>query len=78
MNEQRSTSHPSVTELFEKLEKLGVCREEVDAHLQERDAERAREAAAPVVTDDSLGSIAAKLDKLQESVDAIAAKLDKD
>jgi hypothetical protein len=67
----------SFPELMSELESLGVTKNQIDAYLQEADAERTREAArvAAIPQEDPLDAISAKLDKLQESVDALAAKL---
>jgi SOS response regulatory protein OraA/RecX len=68
----------SVAELMAELESLGVTKEQVDAHLQKADNERARELAHEALSQENpLDAISVKLDKLQESVDALAAKLDR-
>ncbi|HET8565690.1 MAG TPA: hypothetical protein VFL77_04360 [Solirubrobacterales bacterium] len=68
-------SEKSVPELFKKLEDLGVSKHEVERYLREGDADRAREGAAPLA--DPLEEIGAKLDRLQDSVDALATKLER-
>jgi hypothetical protein len=62
-----------VSELISELESLGVTKEEIDGHLDDAQAKRAREMALPA--EDSLAVVIGKLDKLQESVDNLAAKL---
>ncbi len=65
----------SFPELLASLEELGMTKEQVNAYLEEADAQRAREMAVPA--EDPLDAISTKLDKLQESVDALAARLDR-
>jgi outer membrane murein-binding lipoprotein Lpp len=68
-----NTPQKSVSELIAELESLGVTKDEIGAHLQAADAERAREMVTPV--GDPMSEISNKLDKLQASVDALAEKL---
>jgi hypothetical protein len=57
------------------LEERGITREQALAYV---DAARAKEARSETLDFDPLEAISSKLDKLQESVDALAAKLDRE
>jgi hypothetical protein len=69
---------PDIEKLFAELEAKGLTREQINAHLKDAQAKRAAEIAREVAEtpSDPLEVIEAKIDRLQESVDAIAAQLD--
>jgi hypothetical protein len=64
----------SFSELIKDLEARGVTKEHIEHSLEQAAERRER---GEVLDFDPLDAISTKLDKLQESVDALTAKLDR-
>lgn len=69
---------PDIKKIVAELEAKGITREQINAYLEDAQAKRAAKIAREVaeIPSDPLEVIEAKIDRLQESVDAIAAQLD--